>query len=654
MKGRSHMLSGSIVAIVTPMHDDGRLDYERFKSLIDFHIEQGTDGIVVVGTTGESPTVDFDEHKELIRLAVAHARGRIPIVAGTGGNSTAEAIELTQSARNAGADACLSVVPYYNKPTQEGLYRHFRAIAETVDIPQIVYNVPGRTVADLANETTLRLAQVPNIVGIKDATASIERGSDLLRRAPKNFTIYSGDDATCLALILLGGTGRRSEEGARAEFQAARASHQALRGGEPDPGQMGGGSDGADRHGHSPAAHAALASIPRSRQGSHAAGRRHALERPARRRGQGGMTRYGAGAVAAAMALMLAGCGSTLLDSAKVEYKSEKKLPPLDVPPDLTAPAREERYQIPETNPAGATTFSAYNAERAGAPRPGSTGLLPEVDKVRLERSASERWLVVSEPAEKVWPVVKDFWQGLGFVIKVEVPEAGVMETDWAENRAKIKQDFIRNFIGGLFDGAYSTGERDKFRTRLERGAQPGTTEIYITQQRDSTVWQPRPVDPSLEAEFLRRLMVRFGAADARAQAQLAAADKKDERAKISRADNGVGTLELAEPFDRAWRRVGLVLDRVGFTVEDRDRSKGFYFVRYVDSEAALVGKQDEGFLSKLAFWRSAPDPKAEQYRVFVKDRNDSSEVQVLNKEGNPDSSETAQRILSLLKEQLK
>ncbi|HEX9571165.1 MAG TPA: outer membrane protein assembly factor BamC, partial [Burkholderiales bacterium] len=226
------------------------------------------------------------------------------------------------------------------------------------------------------------------------------------------------------------------------------------------------------------------------------------------------MTRYGAGALAAAMALMLAGCGSTLLDSARVEYKSEKKLPPLDVPPDLTAPAREERYQIPEANPAGATTFSAYNAERAGAPRPGSTGLLPEVDKVRLERSASERWLVVSEPAEKVWPVVKDFWQGLGFVIKVEVPEAGVMETDWAENRAKIKQDFIRNFIGGLFDGAYSTGERDKFRTRLERGAQPNTTEIYIThrgvvevyttQQRDSTVWQPRPVDPSLEAEFLR------------------------------------------------------------------------------------------------------------------------------------------------------
>jgi len=201
------MISGSIVALVTPMLDDGRLDYERFKSLIDFHVEQGTDGIVVVGTTGESPTVNFDEHKELIRAAVAHARGRIPIIAGTGGNSTAEAIELAESAKNAGADASLSVVPYYNRPTQEGIYRHFRTIAESVDIPQILYNVPGRTVADLANDTTLRLAQIPNIIGIKDATANIERGSDLLKRAPKNFAVYSGDDASGLALMLLGAKG---------------------------------------------------------------------------------------------------------------------------------------------------------------------------------------------------------------------------------------------------------------------------------------------------------------------------------------------------------------------------------------------------------------------------------------------------------------
>lgn len=201
------MLTGSLVAIVTPMQDDGQLDFVRFKSLIDFHVAEGTDGIVVVGTTGESPTVDVGEHQELIRRAVEFAAGRIPIVAGTGANSTAEAVALTRSAKSAGAAACLSVVPYYNKPSQEGLYRHYRAIAESADVPVILYNVPGRTVADLANDTALRLAEIPNIVGLKDATGSMERASDLLRRAPESFALYSGDDASALALMLLGGHG---------------------------------------------------------------------------------------------------------------------------------------------------------------------------------------------------------------------------------------------------------------------------------------------------------------------------------------------------------------------------------------------------------------------------------------------------------------
>ena len=201
------MITGSLVAIATPMHDDGRLDMARFRSLIDFHVNEGTDAIVVVGTTGESPTVDFDEHKELIKVAVEHAKGRIPIIAGTGGNSTVEAIELTESAKKAGAASCLSVVPYYNKPTQEGLYRHFRKIAETVDIPLILYNVPGRTVADMSNDTTIRLSEVPGIIGIKDATANIERATDLIKRAPESFAIYSGEDSTALAMILLGGHG---------------------------------------------------------------------------------------------------------------------------------------------------------------------------------------------------------------------------------------------------------------------------------------------------------------------------------------------------------------------------------------------------------------------------------------------------------------
>lgn len=201
------MIQGSIVAIVTPMREDGSLDYPRLKSLVDFHAAEGTDGIVIVGTTGESPTVDVDEHCELIRAAVEYAAGRLPVIAGTGGNSTSEAIELTAYAKKVGATASLNVVPYYNKPTQEGLYLHFKAIAEAVDLPMILYNVPGRTVADMSNETTLRLAQVPGIVGIKDATGNLERGTDLIKRAPKGFALYSGDDASALAFILLGGHG---------------------------------------------------------------------------------------------------------------------------------------------------------------------------------------------------------------------------------------------------------------------------------------------------------------------------------------------------------------------------------------------------------------------------------------------------------------
>jgi 4-hydroxy-tetrahydrodipicolinate synthase len=204
------MIKGSIVAIVTPMHEDGSLDYPGLRKLIDWHIAEGTDGIVIVGTTGESATVSVQEHCELIKLAVEHARGRVPIIAGTGGNSTVETIVLTRFAKDAGADAALLVVPYYNRPTQEGMYRHFKAIAEAVDLPIILYNVPGRTVADMSNETVLRLAAIPNIVGLKDATGNIGRGAELLRLAPKSFAVYSGDDPTAMSLMFIGGAGNIS------------------------------------------------------------------------------------------------------------------------------------------------------------------------------------------------------------------------------------------------------------------------------------------------------------------------------------------------------------------------------------------------------------------------------------------------------------
>lgn len=365
---------------------------------------------------------------------------------------------------------------------------------------------------------------------------------------------------------------------------------------------------------------------------------------------------------------LLAGCTMPeILQGEKIKYKGAGKLPSLEIPPDLTSPSRDDRYAVPDINTQGSATLSTYNAERGGTVRAGSTEILPNVAKVRIERAGSQRWLVVPEAPEKVWPLVREFWQGLGFLVKTELPEVGVMETDWAENRAKIADDPIRNLLGKVIDAVYSTGERDKFRTRLERGTEPGTTEIYIshrgmvevykTEGKDTTVWQPRPADAELEAEFLRRLMVRFGVEDTRAKAQLASSDVRTERAKLVRAGTGAGKLELAESFDRAWRRVGLALDRVGFTVEDRDRSKGYYFVRYVDPQ--IDGQQssdkDKGFLSKLAFWKSDKSGiKAEQYRVVVQEARSVSEVQVLNKDGQQDNSDTGRRILSLLYDQLK
>jgi outer membrane protein assembly factor BamC len=388
------------------------------------------------------------------------------------------------------------------------------------------------------------------------------------------------------------------------------------------------------------------------------------------RRGRGALRRAGIAAALVAAAAMATGCQSinSLFSSEKVDYRSAGKLPPLEVPPDLTRPGRDDRYQVPGSPTGGSATYSVYNAERSGRTPGAATEVLPNVDKVRLQRAGSERWLVVPESPDKLWPVVKEFWQDNGFLLRVEMPDVGVMETDWAENRARIPQDPIRNVLGKFLDSVYSSGERDKFRTRLERGAEPNTTEIYISHRGmvevitttntgrggyDGTLWQPRAPDPELEAEFLRRLMVRLGVEDQRAQAMVSP-ERGVERARIAKAPGGASTLELAEPFDRAWRRVGLALDRVGFTVEDRDRSNGAYFVRYVDP--AVDNIKSDGILSKLAFWRSNEKPaQAAQYRVVVRAQNpDATRVEVLNKDGAPESSSTSNRILSLLYDQLK
>jgi outer membrane protein assembly factor BamC len=363
-------------------------------------------------------------------------------------------------------------------------------------------------------------------------------------------------------------------------------------------------------------------------------------------------------------ALVFAGC-SVLPDSKKVEYKSAGKLPPLEVPPDLTAPGTDERYTVPDINPQGTATYSAYSKDRAGAREPGSTELLPIQDEARIERAGSQRWLVVKGAPEAVWPTVKEFWKETGFLIKEEIPEAGVIETDWAENRANIPQDGVRRLLGKYLDRLYSTPERDKFRTRIERGAEEGTSEIYIshrgmyeiytTETKDTTAWQPRPADPELEAEMLRRLMVRFGVEEARATSLLRGTEPS-ERATLVKNGKEPMSLSLDEGFDRAWRRVGLALDRVGFTVEDRDRSQGLYFVRYVDPEVDSYKKPD-GILSKFIFWDNEPKKdktKSHQYRILVKEEEDKSQVNVLSRDGGPAKSDAANKILGLLYSQLK
>ncbi len=379
---------------------------------------------------------------------------------------------------------------------------------------------------------------------------------------------------------------------------------------------------------------------------------------------------------AVVVSIALAGCSGSLLESKKIDYKSAAAtaaLPSLEVPPDLTTPTADSRYAVPDVSPRGSATFSAYSAERGGPPAAAAgpvaakpVAVTPQsADKMRVERSGSQRWLVVQGSAEKLWPQMREFWQENGFILSVDRPEIGVMETDWAENRAKINSDVIRRTLGKVLDSLYSTPERDKFRTRVETGAEAGQVEIYISHRgmmeiypdeaKNRTIWQPRPADPELEAEFLQRLMIHLGADEARAKAQMAV-QPKAEKARLQGASGSVSALQLEEGFDRSWRRVGLALDRVGFTVEDRDRSQGLYYVRYVDPEADVRKKDDEGILSKLAFWRSSkPAVQAgSQYRIYVKGADSATSVQVLTREGGVDTSDSARKILGLLHQELK
>ncbi|MGV7209153.1 outer membrane protein assembly factor BamC [Oxalobacteraceae bacterium A2-2] len=379
--------------------------------------------------------------------------------------------------------------------------------------------------------------------------------------------------------------------------------------------------------------------------------------------------------VVGALMTSLTGCGmiGSVVGNDKVDYKSTKKASTLDVPPDLTQLQKDNRYSLPDSNN-GVATASGYNAQKAaqsgalgGAAVSGPVSAVPVVPSmadIKVERAGNQRWLVVKQTPEQLWPQLKQFWEDSGFTLAVDAPNAGILETEWNENRAKLPNDFIRNTLGKVFDSLYSTGERDKFRTRVERNPD-GTTEIYIShrgvqevltgKEKDGSMWTPRPTDPGLEAEFLARLMTKLSNSE---DAQLAQAKTAVNNAIVQPQHAtlvGAGTeraVSVDEGFDRAWRRVGLALDRAGFTVEDRDRSQGMYFVRYVDQDSA----ESKGWFSKLFSWGSSEaDKEAQRYRISVKaGEGTTSVVKVLNNQGQPDTSPVAEKILVLLHEQLK
>jgi outer membrane protein assembly factor BamC len=354
-----------------------------------------------------------------------------------------------------------------------------------------------------------------------------------------------------------------------------------------------------------------------------------------------------------ALALALSACSA--LEGDKIDYKSAAKGSTLEVPPDLTQLSRDSRYNVP----GGTVSAAAMQASQAAQPSGTANAAATQLGDVRIQRDGNKRWLVIDRPADKLWEPVRDFWLENGFTLDLDQANLGIMETDWAENRAKLPQDLIRSTLGKVIDSLYSTGERDRFRTRLERNA-AGGTEVYITHRgmvevysnttKDQTVWQPRAADPELETEFLRRLMVRLGVSQEQSKAVVATAAAPVAQSATVATVNNVPVVQMKEGFDRAWRRVGVALDRTGFTVEDRNRNDGVYFVRYV---APNADKKESGFFGKL-FTRSPDAVPPLKYRIVVRSQGEATTVSVLNEGGTPEASANAERIVRVIADELK
>lgn len=365
------------------------------------------------------------------------------------------------------------------------------------------------------------------------------------------------------------------------------------------------------------------------------------------------------------LALIAGGCSvDDVLPDKRADYKKARRTRSLEVPPDLTQPGYDDTLAVPEISPSGTATYSDYSGERRDGPQ-GAQTVLPEPEDIRFERDGERFWLMIQGTPAQVWPRVRQFWLENGFLLRVDNPTIGIMETGWSENRADIPQGAVRSFFSKTLGSLYSAGTRDKFRVRLERGKEPETTELYLTHKGleeivqgddiapEGSVWKSRPRDPELEIEMLKRLMVFVGMQEQRAERMLASQKTKQTqrpRVRMTRSDGGEVSLVLEESFSQAWRVTGLALDRVGFNVQDRDRARGIYYVQYQDPERR---HQDKGFFSKLAFWSDDEVP-SDKFQVFLKSEGASTRIQIRTQEGEQDASSTGERILTLLHEELR
>ncbi len=622
------MIAGSMVALVTPFDAQGRLDWDSLAKLVDFHLQEGTNAIVAVGTTGESATLDVEEHIQVIRRVVDQVKGRIPVIAGTGANSTREAVALTEAAKSGGADACLLVTPYYNKPTQEGMYQHFRHIAEAVAIPQILYNVPGRTSCDMLPETVERLSKVPNIIGIKEATGDLQRAKEVIERVGKDFLVYSGDDATAVELMLLGGKGNISVTANVAPRAMSDLCAAAMRG------------------------DAAAARAINDRLMPGLIKELHAMKRLA------GLT---------ALALVIgntSGCGwlwgpEGYFRDRGDDYLGARETPPMQLPEGVHSKPLDPLLPIPLNV---ATTHEKEGEYEV--PRPQPLANAGDISDYSLQRSGDSRWVVAQRPPAEVWPVARQFFEENGFRIADERPQTGEFSSDW-QSLSQLSAPLARR-LSSRVSGVEPDGQA-RVRVRIEPGVQSNTSEVYVLSQTraagdtSSPSWPSKSVAPSLDAALLDEMVASMArSAEQGGSVSLLAANSIYDTPgtfELSKDGSGNPVLTLQSDFDRSWVSVGRALDNADIRVDDLNRSLGVYYVNI--AEGAKKPDEDKpGFFSRLfgggEKTKEEEDAKAQRYQVRLTTVSDAVQVTVDKDINTSAPADVAQNVLEKLQESMR